>query len=1186
MRRFGRLLLPLLIALAIVPSAVVAWGREARTGEDAGNELVTIIVQLEEQQGATTFGLSQESRHEYFRDLIRDAAEQQAEQQTGDQPSAVSVDGPAVDGSAADSLVEDVADYYHVIDGFAVRAPESVLDDIRAMDGVKRAFVEQSYEVPTDQGQQTTYRNESSLSMTGADQVQASYKGDGQVIAIIDSGVDLDHEAFGGSMDGVDVELTEDRVNALKSELGTGSEGTYVSSKIPFGYDYSNYDPDADPGPGGMDHGTHVAGIAAANGGDEIVGVAPNAQILAMKVTRDEDGAIFDSSVIAALDDCAVLLPDVINMSFGSPGGFSSTEADELYSEACQSLEDLGVMVVACAGNAYSSASYNQSGVDLSYASDPDTGIVDSPSSLTSVLSVASVNNKEGRLCFSASDGTDIAYKEAMPYGVDSIQLFTGLADGTYTYVDCGKGSLAELEERFGADGTMGERTIALIERGATEPEPDLTFNVKVEHAARYGATAVIVYDNVDEDLLDVGIVDSDYPPLAVINKADGEHLLSLLDQGSGTITVTQGQRMPDAESYTMSDFSSLGVTPELTLKPDISAPGGDIYSSVLDDEYAYQSGTSMSSPQMAGIMALMREYVESDSRFAGMDEGETGELITQLLMSTAVPLQDPAVPGSYYSPRKQGAGIASVAAATTTEVYATVDEAADASRSKANLGESETGAWSFTVTLHNMGEKDRTFELDAVALSEQIADGLFQEHSDDWTDKGIEVSLGGAAAGGAVTVPEGRSASVTVGVTCGPAFTEWVAANAPNGTFVDGFVMFASTDGGVDLSVPFLGFYGDWSQAPVFDGQLAGDYHLYGSNLVSGADYSTLLGVNPLDTDALRRLSEGDWSVVDPQRAVISRSDAEGAPRSAMPRTGLLRGVGSLTYTVRNDLGETVWEGSLGHTSKSAFADGLGAVVCAEAWRGLYYEFDGTDAQGNQLPDGSYTLTRSATTVGPTPETQVDKAVAVLIDTVAPSVAAAGREGSGDDVMVSFTVTDATYLAGLCFYDPETGEEFYRHIPEDDGARDESGEGTWSVEIPVAEIRAAWDAAQEGKSGEAGEARACPDVVEVRAFDYGLNGSEKLRVSLAEGSGEAVDPEDPEDPEGQGEAETPDTPGDSADSGDQQGQALPETSAGQGAGGLPYAGDSSMVPVAAFGAAGTLALVVGSVMWVRSRQR
>ena len=235
---------------------------------------------------------------------------------------------------------------------------------------------------------------------------QVSQKGEGKVIAIIDSGVDTSHPAFAGALTGKPAMTAED-VAALAPQLGEGAAGVYLNEKFPFAYDYA--DNDSDVSPSGS-HGTHVAGIAAGNA-DQIVGVAPQAQIIVAKVSRDGSEGVSDSVLLAALDDMVVLHPDVINLSLGWSGGMDN-EADSVYATVYKKLQDAGITVNVAAGNDSSAGRGNLSGKDLPFAADPDSSILSEPASYASVVAVASVDNSLRHNGFQAA-GKDIAYQRA-----------------------------------------------------------------------------------------------------------------------------------------------------------------------------------------------------------------------------------------------------------------------------------------------------------------------------------------------------------------------------------------------------------------------------------------------------------------------------------------------------------------------------------------------------------------------------------------------------------------------------------------------------------------------------------------------------------------------------------------------------------------------------------------------------
>lgn len=1080
-------------------------------GQDP-NEKVTIIVQLEDggSQGVSLFGnllgRAQQDRHAYFKDCIRQVV---AQQLGTDENGGIQL----FSTQAADGAVQELHDYYHVIDGFAIKVPVGVLDDIKAMDGVKRAFLGENLDIPQDEGEQAAPKNQSSLDMTAADQVEET--GEGQTVAIIDSGVTTGHEAFSGDLDDNAVALTSGAVSSLQGSMVAGGQhGVYVSEKIPFAHDYADYDTEVTPKSSDLEHGTHVAGIAAANAG-EIRGTAPDSQIIAMKVASDVTGSIPNDAILAALDDCAVLAPDAINMSLGTDGGFSKY-GSEVFDEALHKLEDLGVTINVAAGNAYSAAYGNQSGENKPYAEDPDSGIVSSPSSSVSAFSVASVNNSLPRSAFKAADGTVVGYdkmgiqRNGQNSGETAPDL-TSIEDGTYDLVDLGYGSADETNEWGNANNWDLSNKIVLVKRGkANESDPNLTFTEKIQNImSNAGAMgwpkAIIVYNNEPGALDNAAVSDMNlYFPVVCISGDDGE---LLANSQAKTVTVDSGASLPASTDYAMSDFSSWGVTPDLNLKPEITAPGGNIYSSVLDNGYAYMSGTSMATPQMTGISAQMHQYIENDAKFAGLSDSERSDAVTQLLMSTATPIADQAVEGSYYSPRKQGAGLANVKAATASDVFATVEGASDVSRPKADLGESATGAWNFTVTLTNLGAEEHMFAADGAALSEQVADGLFQLQSDNWTGKGIDVAFGGDAydaASGTVSVPAGGKASFTVSVTCGDAFASWAAQNTPNGTFVDGFALLAETDGGVDLSVPFLGFYGDWSQSNVFDGQAitedgTGSYHMYGT--VNSDPNGLPLGVNLLDATASALVQAGDYSKVDVNKMVVSNMGYDSAPSQLIPLTGLLRGVDNLTYTYKNEAGETVLEYSHDAVSKSYYYASGGYVIPADARIGYYSSFAGKDSDGRRLPDGKYTLERTAATAGPGGETQTDQVASFYYDTTGPQITDIEYAGEGEEATVSFKVTDLSWLAAFDFHDPETGGYFYRINPTSDPVTNEDGTRTWNFTTKISDIKAAWDKVE----AQIGGTDPCPNTVPLYAWDYGLNPSKPASVVVTPIAAESV---------------------------------------------------------------------------------
>ena len=874
----------------------------------------------------------------------------------------------AVAAAFPDASTEVTHEYVNTFTGFALSAPIGSMDAIRGVSGVQSAFLDHETRV-SDEGDDTPTDAEGTgaaesdspadaesspmAAMRAAQHgdvtsAQAMMKatnisqtGSGKVVAIIDTGVDMYHSAFRGNLSGTPA-IDSSKGAALARQVG--KSGTYVSEKFPFAYDYADGDNDASPA---GSHGTHVAGITAANG-SQITGIAPDAQIIVGKVARGR-GGIPDSALLAALDDMAVIKPDVVNLSLGRTAGMDSA-ADTLFAGVYEKLQNNGTIVDVAAGNEYSAAYGNKSGKNLPYASDPDSSTLGEPSTFAPVVSVASIEN------------------------------------------------------------------------------------------ARNGRGA-----------------------------------------------------------YKMSDFSSWGVSPDMRLKPEVTAPGGNIYSSVPGGGYQYKSGTSMATPQITGVSAVVLERVQNDPLFSSMSARQKADVVQNLIMGTAVPVADPnAGSGAYYSPRKQGAGLVNVQAATTSSVYPTVNGATDASRPKADLGDGTNG-WHFDVTLHNVSGTAATYDMSAQALSENISGGLFTGTSSDWNGKGVNVTF----SKNSVTVPAKGEATVGIDITPGSQFAQYVSENAPSGTFLDGFVRFTSrTNGQADMTVPYLGFYGSWGMPSIFDQLVSeGDGHAASSGIYNGSN-GNLLGYNPLVKGRDRQ------GRPNAERYVISRSTASGAPTAIAPRTGTLRSVHTLTTTYANEAGKSI----ASFTSKQNWKSVYDSDEQRMSWVEENHEsrsINLNDYKYSNLPDGKYTLTIAATNDGPSP-TKQSITYNFRVDTKAPVVESATVSGSTLEVVIS----DESPLAGFTVNDPNSGQYIYRDVIRNDADQTYSnGRYRYKATVNMSEIR--------------GGGYNKPYVL---AWDYGLNHSKATTVGQSAGNGGGADQP------GDNGGNTGDQPGNGGNTGDQPG--------------------------------------------------
>ena len=528
------------------------------------------------------------------------------------------------------------------------------------------------------------------------------------------------------------------------------------------------------------------------------------------------------------------------------------------------------------------------------------------------------------------------------------------------------------------------------------------------------------------------------------------------------------------SELYPWSD-SSWGVTPDLRLKPEIAAPGDEVNSAIPDRPRLYQSmeGTGEAAAQVAGIAALVRQRVDTDSAFAGMSEQEKSGVVTKLLMGTAHPVVDASqANGTFWSPRRVGAGMVDALAATTSPVYPTVVGAANPTRPKADLGDGMRG-WTFQVQLTNVSDTARTYTLGGQALSEKIEGGYFQDRAINWAGAGIDLTFSSES----VTVPATSSATVTVTVTPKAEFASWAKENTPQGTFIDGAVTFTSADGAPDLTVPYLGFYGESDQLGIFDSPVYGESKLSPSTMTF---HGLPLGqINPFDPEESMAISTNDRDLY-----IITRSAEENARTYATPGTVLLRDVDSLTYTYTNEAGDTVrsytYPGA--PRSRTVGSGRFSEVTTAESTFDSAPFFDGYDEAGRELPDGNYTLTIEGTRGGANPATEQLTHV-IRLDTQAPTISNVTITGEGDDAALSFDVTDSSPIAGYGFSMAANGEAFMREKEYGWGELGGDGARHYHYDIKLSDI--------------AQRAGADPKAVYLQVWDWPLNRA-PLAVSLA----------------------------------------------------------------------------------------
>lgn len=651
---------------------------------------------------------------------------------------------------------------------------------------------------------------------------ECDYHGDGVVVAVLDTGCDYTHTAFSTSnfttsnkaftLSTVNSKIAG--TNAASTTSGLTGSDVYVSSKIPFAYDYA--DKDSDVAPINSAHGTHVAGIIAGND-DTITGVAPNAQLAIMKVFSDTREGAKQSWILAAVDDCVKLGVDVINMSLGSSCGFSREIDKESTNEIYDRVKATGISLIAAASNDYNATFGSEKNGSLGLTSNPDSGTVGSPSTYDSALSVASVDGV--KTPYITHDGRIIYFKEASTssaknkdFVADVLKEVGDVDSYDFTYVTIpGIGRSADYLE----SGDYYHDKIVLVRRGTT------TFEDKVRVAlVEKGAAGIIIYNNVSGDIsMSVG---KDIGAVCSISQNEGELLAKA---GTGILHISRNQ----VAGPFMSDFSSWGPTSDLKIKPEITAHGGEILSCVPGQNYDRLSGTSMAAPNQAGATALIRQYVKYSGVFGDLTSTEVTARVNQLMMSTADVIRNKN--GLAYSVRKQGAGLMNILAATKTASYiSTYDEGGEMDKSKIELGDDKekSGVYEATFGITNVTSSAVTYDLDAIVMTEGVGE-TYTSHGDttvtqdgrmlDGRKLEITAINGGTQNGMSVSVNAGSTARVTVKITLSDGDKAYLDKSFKHGMYVEGFITFKASAGTkINMNVPMLAFYGDWTEAPIFD--------------------------------------------------------------------------------------------------------------------------------------------------------------------------------------------------------------------------------------------------------------------------------------------------------------------------------------------------------------------------------
>ena len=875
-------------------------------------------------------------------------------------------------------------EYTTAFNGFSGQVKYSDVQKIKELPNVKNVYIANEYERPEAKPDMTTSHDFIQSRQVWAD---SKFQGEGMVVAVIDTGIDPDHKDF-NITDESKVDLTKSDVEGLVSK--DGLKGAYQNVKVPYAYNY--YDKNAeiqDDGPDASMHGMHVAGTVGANGNEDeggLKGVAPESQILGMKVFSNDVNfpSTFSDIYLAAIDDAVKLGADVLNMSLGSTSSFY--DADSAEDKAITNAVNNGIVSAVSAGN----SGHIGYGYDNPHYDNPDYGLVGSPGLNKDTIQVAATGNVVNH------------YTHEVEFDEFTVEGF-GVDDWTDFEVQGDDIEVVSLKELTGNPNALGaasdyegidvEGKVVVVERG------EHTFIDKTNWAAAAGAAGIIVYNSTSNVFYkDQGGWDI---PFMKITREDGLELeAALAEDGELGADVEQTNVEEGPEVGRATDFTSWGVTPDLEFKPELSAPGGNILSTLENDKYGVMSGTSMAAPHVAGGAALVQQYLKNHDEFKNLSLEERTRLAKVLLLNTADITHGKS--GDTISPRRQGAGMMQLNGAVTTPVILTEKATNEA---KVNVKDFTENSFTFTLKAENLTDKEATYSVDTSVLVD-----MFQEDGEVTSNLLKSGALEGAkvSAPETVTVPANGTTDVTVTIDISEGKVPGLDKDGNSITkaleedvFVEGFVKLTAEEGSSnpDLVLPYISFYGEWDRPDIIDSfgvEEKDEPHFY-------QQYYDLYNIEDADDGVYYYdLVEVDGELVYP----VSPNN-DGLNDKINGNITLLRNADELQTNILNAEGEKVRTVNIEKdVRKNYFNGGSGTFLSyseARAWDGK--------VKGEVAADGLYEYEYKAKVDYEEADWQ-SKKLPVYIDTTAPEASVTVNE---DDNTLEVSLSDEG--VGVAFF-------------------------------------------------------------------------------------------------------------------------------------------------------------------------
>ncbi len=608
--------------------------------------------------------------------------------------------------AAIQRISREAAVLYHyrvAYNGLTVRLTPDQAEQVARLPGVVAVVREEPVELRMDETNKVIHAVEAWDDVRIGGRAQA---GKGVRIGIIDTGVAADHAMFDdtGYEAPPGFPRASVRIGDQVTDYTPQEAASFTNNKVIVSRAYANPELAASAGsvtpyPATSTHGTHVAGIAAGNpvlggpnphgtGEIDLSGVAPGAYLMAYRFEL-----AYTPEILAAIDDAVADGADVLNNSWGTALQNINHPDAHPVSVAFKNATAANVVVVASAGNSGSLGSATLGGPHMM---------------IDEVITVAaSETGRSFSMELEASDDGLPEALETMPasyidYGSESWLRLEGPA---YKKKLCGDTDNSGAKDKIVFVDWSSTCNVPVVEVPENVSMFFRPFTQQMAGAKKAGAKALVFYSenpqgiNAQEIYLFLigqallgDALPEEFKDLPVTAAAAGAEAGELAQWANGheslqlILNITPRKAVNSNRVDRAGSFTSLGPAPEgLSLKPDITAPGVNVLSALASGGYGEQSGTSMSSPVVAGAVAVVRQawpaWPPSDVKSA--------------LMVSADPVIKPAGGAGVTDATLQGAGRVNLARA--------IDPGLLASPPSINLGTRDGGEAGATVLLRDV---------------------------------------------------------------------------------------------------------------------------------------------------------------------------------------------------------------------------------------------------------------------------------------------------------------------------------------------------------------------------------------------------------------------------------------------------------------------------------------------------